>query len=305
MDLWQLKVFTSVVNQKSFSRAGKNIHISQPTVSSHIKELEEHFNCRLLDRLGREVMPTKAGQILYSYANKLLSLKDETESAISDFLGNIKGELIIGGSTIPAGYIIPKIIGPFAASFPDVFINMRAGDTAEIINNILNGEMETGIVGAMVEHPEISQEKLVDDEMKLIIPASHKWAGQKQINCSLLFTEPFIAREEGSGTWESITESMGESGFIPEDLKIIARMGNTASVIQGIINNAGVSILSTIAVEDAVNTGRLKALSVKGLNLKRGFYITTHKKRTLSPISQAFIKFIKDFGFGSNLKIEN
>ncbi|HKK91268.1 MAG TPA: LysR family transcriptional regulator, partial [Desulfobacteraceae bacterium] len=147
MDLWQLEVFKNVVDLKSFSRAGEAVHISQPTVSSHIKDLEAHFSCSLIDRLGREAVPTKAGILLYSYAARLLSMKEETESAISDFLGSIKGELLLGGSTIPAGYIIPRTIGPFAAKFPEISINMMAGDTAAIIASIVNGEIEAGIVG--------------------------------------------------------------------------------------------------------------------------------------------------------------
>ncbi|MFO7883278.1 MAG: selenium metabolism-associated LysR family transcriptional regulator [Desulfobacteraceae bacterium] len=295
MDLWQLKVFTSVVTHKSFSRAGEAVHISQPTVSSHIKELETHFHCTLIDRLGREAVPTKAGKLLFTYASRLLSLTGETESVMNDFLGNIKGDLVIGGSTIPSGYIIPRILGPFAAEFPEIFIHLRTGDTAEIIDTVLKGEIETGIVGAEINHPSLIQEKLINDEMKLIVPASHKWADLEQIDCPSLFKELFIAREKGSGTWKTLTETMTDAGFTPDRLRIIARLGNTASVIQGIINNAGISILSVIAVEEYIKSGRLKALSVNDLNLKRSFYITTHKKRTLSPIAETFVHFIKNF----------
>lgn len=293
MDLWQLKVFVNVVKQKSFSKAGETIHLSQPTVSSHIKELEDHFGCRLIDRLGREAVPTKAGEILFSYAKKLLVLKDETEAAISSFLGRIRGHLTIGGSTIPAGYILPKYIGPFARQYPDVTITLLAGDTAEIVRTIARGETEAGIVGARVSNPQVVQEKFIEDEMKLIVPGGHKWAKMKSIPCEMLFEEPFLARESGSGTWASITQSMVDAGFYADKLKIVARMGNTASVIQGIINQAGISILSTIAVEDALESGKLKALSVEGLNLKRNFYLTTNRKRTLSPISETFVAFLK------------
>ncbi|MBI9091482.1 MAG: LysR family transcriptional regulator [Desulfobacterium sp.] len=294
MDLWQLKVFTSVVEKRSFSKAAEAIHLSQPTVSSHIKELEEHFGCRLMDRLGRETVPTKAGELLFSYAKKLLLLRDEAESAISDFQGKLRGHLKVGGSTIPSGYILPKMIAPLAKAFSEVSISLVAGDTAEIIDQVTQGEIEVGIVGARVDSPLVNQEKLVDDEMKLIVPASHKWADRDQVECSMLFSEPFLAREQGSGTWRSITKSMETAGFNTERLNIIATMGNTASVIQAVLANAGISILSTIAVADLLESGRLKALSVKGLDLRRSFYITTHGKRTLSPLSKTFIKFIKE-----------
>jgi len=118
MDLWQLHIFVSVVQKKSFSKASEAINLSQPTVSTHIKELEEHFQCRLLDRLGKTTEPTRAGMILYDHAKQLLGLRDLTESAMLDFLGHTKGELNIGGSTIPAGYIIPKPSAHFPKNSP-------------------------------------------------------------------------------------------------------------------------------------------------------------------------------------------
>ncbi len=293
MDIWQLKIFKNVVEKKSFSRASKAIHLSQPTVSSHIKDLEEHFECKLLDRLGREVVPTKPGEILYSYATRILSLTMEAETAVFEFFGNVKGDLIVGGSTIPAGYIIPRLIGPFSRQFPGVNISVLAGDTDQIIKRVEKGEAEIGIVGASTNNPKIDQEKLINDEMKLIVPYSHKWADREEIHKSMLFDDPFLLREEGSGTWKSILKSMEDAMLNPLDFNIAARMGSTAAIIQGILSKAGISILSTIAVEDDITTGRLKALTVRGLNLHRSFYIVTHKKRTLSPIAREFLNFLK------------
>ena len=163
MDLWQLHIFISVVENKSFSKASFAINLSQPTVSLHIKELEAHFQCRLLDRLGKITEPTKAGELLYQYAKRLLSLRDQTESALQDFLGNAKGTLFIGGSTTPSGYIIPRLIGPFLKQFPDISIELTAGDTMQIVQQIKKGKIEIGIVGAKIDDPQIKQEKLMSD----------------------------------------------------------------------------------------------------------------------------------------------
>jgi len=293
MDLWQLHIFVSVVEKKSFSKASETINLSQPTVSTHIKELEEHFQCRLLDRLGKITEPTRAGRILYKYAKQMLALREETQSAMLDFLGHTKGKLIMGGSTIPAGYIFPKLMGAFKQIYPDVAISLTAGDTSQIIQAVKQGALELGVVGAKAEDPAIEQEKLVRDEMKLIVPAGHEWAGRDSVPGDQLFTQPFIAREQGSGTWKSILSSMDEAGFDSKALVPNVTMGNSVSVIQGVLSGVGISILSTIAVAEELRTGRLSALSVDGLNLTRHFYLTLSKKRTRSPICQKFIAFAK------------
>lgn len=298
MDLWQLHVFVSVVEKKSFSKASQAINLSQPTVSTHVKELEDLFHCRLLDRLGKTTEPTRAGRVLYDHAKQLLALRDQTQSAMMDFLGHTKGELKVGGSTIPAGYIIPKLMGGFIREFPQVSISLYAGDTLQVIDLVKNGDLELGMVGALSSDPAIFQERLMTDEMKLIVPAHHKWAGRTSIACSEIFNEPFIAREKGSGTWQSILKSMDGAGFSSQNLFTCVTMGNSISVIQGILNHVGISILSTMAVADEIKAGRLHALSVTDLDLSRYFYLTLACKRTQSPICNKFIEFTKQ-----NLKI--
>jgi DNA-binding transcriptional LysR family regulator len=294
MDLWQLNVFCKVVEQKSFSRAGSVVHLSQPTVSSHIKDLEEHFSAVLIDRLGKEALPTKAGRLLYRYARRLLSLRDETETVMSQFQGKIKGRLSIGGSTIPGGFILPRIIGEFNSKYPDVTVSLIVGDTEHILNEILSGELELGIVGAATENRKIMQKRFLDDDMRLIVPAGHKWAGRKRVKIEDLSGEPFIVREKGSGTLKSINTSLLKKDVSTDDFKIIAEMGSTMSVIQAVKQNLGVSIVSEIAVSDDVKAGTLRALDVAGLNLKRSFFLTHHKQRSLSPLGEAFLSFLNE-----------
>lgn len=294
MDLWQLHIFVSVVEQKSFSRASEQIHLSQPTVSTHIKELEAHFQCRLLDRLGKVTEPTRAGVILYDYAKRMLALKQETQSAMQDFLGQTKGQLLIGGSTIPAGYILPRMMGAFKNAFPDVSILMTVGDTSQITGAVKDGDLELGVVGAKTNDPDIVQEKLIEDEMKLVIPSSHEWAARESVTCKALLAQPLIAREQGSGTWRTVIAGMEKAGVDISRLKPAVTMGNCVSVIQGILNNVGISIISTIAVADELARGRLHALTVEDLDLSRNFYLTLSRKRIQSPICKKFIEFLKD-----------
>jgi DNA-binding transcriptional LysR family regulator len=293
MDVWHLNIFKEVVEHKSFSLAARAVALTQPTVSSHIKELENHFGCRLLDRLGREVLPTRAGELLYTHAKKILAQFSETESAMAGFLGNISGRLDIGGSTIPGTYILPRVIGRFLAHHENVNISLIVGDTAQIVENIIASKLEFGVVGARSESGRIVQTRLIEDDMRLIVPADHQWAHKNQVSLSMMLAEPFIIREAGSGTRKSLQQRLDEMGGDIGQLNIVAEMGSTAAVIQGIKYRVGISILSPVAVSDELAAGTLKALRVTGMQLKRYFYLTVRQDRTPSPLCAAFIDFLR------------
>lgn len=291
MDLWQLRIFCKVVELQSFSKAGEAVHLSQPTVSSHIKDLEDHFDIPLIDRMSRQVFPTKAGEILYEYARRLLLLRDEAEIAMAEFAGKIKGHIAIGGSTIPAGYILPHVIGRFSTTYPDVRVTLVVGDTAEILSKTVAGRIEMSIVGAISKEKTLQQTNLISDEMVLVAPSTHKWSRRRRIKIPELIKEPFIIREEGSGTLKSIEQALNKKNLSVRDLNVVSVMGSTEAVRQAIKSHAGVSILSAIAVAEEVRSGRLIALKIEGVNLDRNFYLTTHKQRSLSPLCRTFIEF--------------
>jgi len=293
MDLWQLHIFCKVVELKSFSKAAEAVHLSQPTVSSHIRDLEEHFSCRLIDRLSKEALATKAGELLYGYARRLTSLREETETALSVFHGKMKGCLAIGGSTIPGTYMMPRLVGSFKTRYPDVMVSLVIGDTEKIIKAILSGELELGIVGAKTENKNISQHLLLDDEMCLIVPANHKWFRKKEVELDLLLKEPFIVREHGSGTLKSIRQNLSGRDIRMDDFNVVAEMGSTEAVCQGIKSGLGVSIVSKIAVSEALKAGTLKALAITGFKLRRNFYLVLHKYRSLSPLGNALIEHVR------------
>lgn len=292
MDLWQLRIFCKVVELKSFSRAGESVHLSQPTVSSHIKELEEHFGTRLVDRLSRKVLPTKAGELLYDYAQQLVALREKTEAVMAEFSGKMKGRLTIGGSTIPGGYLLPRIVGLFSNRYPEVYIALKVADTSEILSMVANGRLEAGVVGAKSNDKLLHQVPVADDEMCLVVPSDHAWAHRRTIRLKELFGEPFIVRELGSGTLRSIEQQLHKKGFGIDDFSIVAEMGSTEAVRQAVKNKVGLSILSLIAVADDIETGQLKAISIEGLKLKRRFYLTTHKQRSPSPLCATFNEFL-------------
>jgi len=293
MDLWQLKIFCKVVELNSFSKAGGVVHLSQPTVSSHIKDLENSLSCRLIDRLPKKAIPTKAGELLYQYARKLLSLREEAHMALSDFQGTIKGRLLIGGSTIPGVYILPRIIGRFIKLYPDVTVSLLQGDTQQVTDAVISGDLELGIVGARCDDPACRQEPIVDDQLCLVVPWDHKWAGFNSVTMEMLRGEPFIVREPGSGTLRSIQERFSRKGYDLAALRIVAEMGSTEAICQAIKAKVGLSILSAVAVNEDVTANRLKTLDIQELALTRRFYLTSNRQRTSSPVAQAFEDLIR------------
>lgn len=294
MDLWRLHIFCKVVELRSFSKAGSSVYLSQPTVSSHIKDLEDHFECKLIDRLGREVAPTKAGELLYGYAAKMMALKENAERALAEFQGLVRGHLTIGGSTIPGGYILPPLLGKFKQAYPQVTVTLIESDTAGIIQDTMEGRVELGIVGAKAREIQLVQEKVMDDKMYLIVPKGHKWAAAGHVKLEQLIKEPFIMREPGSGTRKSIEQVLDKSGHWSGQLNVVAEMGSTEAVRQAIKAGVGVSILSECAVGDELAAGTLKKVGINGISFQRAFYLIIHKHRTQSPLCHAFAKFLKE-----------
>jgi DNA-binding transcriptional LysR family regulator len=295
MNLWQLKVFCKVVELGSFSKAGQVIHLSQPTVSSHIKDIENHFGTQLIDRLTRKAVPTKAGELLYDYAKRLIRLREEAEAAMADFMGKKRGSIHIGGSTIPGGYLLPPAMATFRRDFPEVKLTLAIDDTAAIIEAVQDGQVELGLVGAQSSSHQIGQRKLLEDEMRLIVPGSHPWSAMKVVTLEHLKVEPFLLRETGSGTRKSLQLSLQKVDVDIAELKVCVELGSTEAIRQGIKHGAGVSILSPIAVQSELENGTLAALSIEGVDLKRSFYLTWHKERTLSPLATTFCTFLERF----------
>jgi DNA-binding transcriptional LysR family regulator len=298
MDLWRLKVFRAVVEQGSFSKAARSIHLSQPTVSSHIKDMETHYGCRLLDRFEKTVVPTRAGEMLYQYAGRLLAMHDEAEAALAASQGVVRGELVIGGSTIPAGYLLPAVIGRFIRQYPDVRVSLRTGDTGQITGDILSGILELGVVGARSPDKRLVQKKIMDDELRVIVARDHKWAGRRRIDLDDVAREPFIIRERGSGTLMAIEEKLAGSGLSSRGLNVVAELGSTEAIIQGVRHGLGVSIVSLLAVREAEAAGMLRSLAISGVTLTRQFYSIRRKGRTESPAGSAFRGLVEASGAG-------
>ncbi len=292
-DLRQLEIFKKVVDLESFSKAAQAVFLAQASVSERIANLETTVGVRLLDRLGRRVVPTKAGELLYKHAEMLLEMKNTACLEMQDFMGIKQGEIRIGASTIPGEYILPKVMGRFRKRYPQVSVSLTVGSTGDIENFILEGDFELGVIGSLSTDRHLIVQELWRDELVIAVPVAHRWSTREEISLDELCEEPFILREMGSGTlrmFEEYLRSM-DSGSV-ETLRAVARFGTSTAVKEGIKAGLGISIISYRALDTELKTGILKALRIKGLPMSRSFYLIRDKRRMPSPLCRAMLKFL-------------
>jgi DNA-binding transcriptional LysR family regulator len=292
MDIHALELFCRIVESGSFSKAADAAYLTQPTVSGHIKKLEGEVGVRLLDRLGHRATPTKAGDLLYRYAKRILDLRQEAQQALDEFKGGLKGELMLGASSIPGGYLLPPLIGRFRAQYPDISVVLKVSDSKEIIEAVIDGEYEVGAVGAQFDDGRLEYQKFAEDEMVLVVPPTHPWASRSSVKANELPTQPFLIRERGSGTRKIMEQALDQHNLSMGAFRVIGEMGSNEAIRQAVKTGGGIALISRLAVASDIRHHELNAIPVAGLKLTRVFYLITHRHRSRSPICNAFLTFI-------------
>lgn len=293
MDIRRLDLFCKVVELKSFTRAAEVMNLSQPSVSEHIRLLEEAVGERLLDRLGREVVSTPAGRRFYPYARRIVQLQDEGMQAMTQFRGELSGQLTIGASTIPGTYILPLAIEEFKRRYPAGRVTVRIAGSAVIQQGVVDGDLEFGLIGQQLREPRCEFERLCDDSLVLVVAAGHPWFGLDQVTPQAVAGQVFIQREPGSGTRTMAEAALVNAGCDVEQLQVVAELGSNEAVRQAVLAGVGVSILSSRSVQEDIARGDLAAVTVAGLDVHRSFYLVFRRKRQLSPLAEAFLDHLQ------------
>ena len=270
--------------------ASEELHISQPTISEHIKNLEISLDCRLFDRLGRSIMPTAEADALYPKALQILDDLDRIQEEITATGTGIRGKLVIGASTIPGTYILPRLAYSFKKKYPDIEFEIPIEDSRMITSLILQHELLCGIVGAKTTSEKLLYEPLIEDELVLV--AAKKILAQKTVTLKELATLPFLQRETGSGTRQTF-ENFLKKNMSSDALNVVATLGSTSAVKQAVKEGLGVSVISRIAVQEELDNNILREIPIRNLKMKRKFYLVRQKKRTLPAQYLAFCKHLK------------
>lgn len=285
-----MESFIRVADLRSFTKAAESMYLTQPTISGHIRGLEKELGVRLLDRARAGVTLTEAGRLLYNYARRLLQLLKETQEAMEGLTGLLRGELRIGGSTIPGEYILPPLIGRFKRDYPGINLLLKVGDTMTISNDLLKGEVDLAVVGAKLYQGRLLYKEVFRDEITLVAATPHPLSAKGEARLSDLPKLDLILREEGSATRLILERRLKDKGTSLKDLKVVAILGSTSAVKEGVLAQVGVSFLSRLSVKNELEAGLMKEIRVRGLPpMKRSFFLAVSKGRTLSPAGKIFL----------------
>jgi DNA-binding transcriptional LysR family regulator len=291
LDLRLLEVFCSVYEHKSFGKAAETLLLSQPTISGHIKNLEEALGVQLFDRLPRRIVPTQAARILYRHGQAIVSRREIALQELKGFLNRVEGSLAISASTIPGEYLLPQLLVSFHNEYPAVEVNLKISDSERVCREVAEGLGELGFVGMKLDIFGLEFRHFASDTLVLVVPNNQDWRGVRSISVADLKEKPFLARERGSGTRLAFETQMGCS---LDDFRVVATLSSTNAVKEGLKSGLGVSVLSLLAVQTETEKGLLKTVKIEGLeSLRRGFFIVVNRRLTLSPIAKLFLEFVE------------
>lgn len=289
LDLNKLRVFATVAKYEHYSRAAEALATSQPALSVHVHDLERQCGTPLFEREGRGVRLTDAGRLVYAYARRILALSTEMEEAVLALQGLRTGHLRLGASTTIGEYLLPTMLGSFRRQFPGVEVAVEIANTQRIADRLRHGELHLGLMGEPLADPDLEYEPFLDDQLVLIVPPSHRWAGAA-VSVPELSTEALIAREPGSATRDVTEQALAALGV---KMAIGLELGGTEAVKGAVAAGLGVAFVSACAVRQDLASGRLAAATVRGLDIRRQFQIAYRRGRRLTPAELAFIPVLR------------
>lgn len=293
MNFHQLHIFYTVAEKGSFSAAAQALHMTQPAVTMQIQSLEDYFGTKLLHRSTKKIELSEAGRTLLPHAKRSVELVRQTDEAMSAFTQMLQGRLQLGASLTIGEYVLPRMLGPFALQYPDISIVMKVMNTTQIMDDILKHQLNFGLIEAPVNHPDMIVEPVMQDELKLIVPAGHDLAKCSKVNIEDVMNYPFVLREKGSGTRQVMEDQLQKKKIDPQDMNVVMELGSTGAVKSAVEAGVGITMLSPSSVQHELALGLVHIVDIRGLEFKRQFY-AIHLKSSLLPLSAvAFLNYLR------------
>jgi DNA-binding transcriptional LysR family regulator len=290
--LRQMRVFAAVARSRSFTRAARELHLTQPAVSQQIKLLETEIGLPLLEHVGRQIHLTAAGDELLRYASQVTELLREAGESLAAMRGLKRGVLKLG-TVSTAKYFAPSLLSAFAPAYPEVTIRFTVGNREEIIQQLAANETDLVIMGRPPRELVTVAEPFAKHPLVIIAPPDHPLAGKRRIPLQRMGNENFIIREEGSGTRAAMEHVFSKHGVA---IHASMEVSSNETIKQAVMAGMGISFISihTVALELAV--GKLVTLNVTGLPLIRDWFVIHRRDKRLSPIAAAFRRFLLERG---------
>jgi DNA-binding transcriptional LysR family regulator len=297
--LQQMEALVHLIGERSFSRAAKKMLLTQPALTKLIKNLESAVSVQIVNRGGAGVSLTPEGKVLYDYACRILRLREEAREKIARARGSESGIISVVASTIPAAYILPRILSPFRRSYPGIQVRVQAADSEGALETILSGEAEIGFVGKKPPGRKIHVEELWADRLVLAVPVGHPWAKKSSVTVKELAKEPFVVREKGSGTREIMDACLKENrGLSLADLNVVAELGSSEAVKEAVIAGVGLSVISVHAVARELKQGIIAGLPIRNCRIERSFYLIYRRQFDLMLHHRLFMDYVRQYKIG-------
>jgi DNA-binding transcriptional LysR family regulator len=287
MDVRDLQVFLSVAKHMNFTRAGEEVHLSQPSVSVRIRQLEHDLGSKLFEHLGKKVALTEAGELLIPYATRVIAAMDDARHAIDELKGLERGSLRIGASTTPGMYLIPRTIAQFKRRYPNIDVHLAVKDTRQIEEGVIRNEFDFGFVGGHLAGDEVEVLPWITDEIILIVPLGHRLSTKRSVTVQDLSSEKFIFREAGSATRAVVATHLRK---LRVDVAAVMEIENPESVKKAVQNGLGIAFISGFAAATDLKAKTLVGVKIRNVKIRRELKIVYRRDKHLSRAAQAFIE---------------
>jgi len=289
--LHQLRTFRAVAEQLSFSAAAHELSISQPSVSYQVKELEAVLGLPLIDRLGKRVRLTEAGEVLYEYARRTLTLLDEATLVMEQMRGIERGTLRVGASTTVGIYVIPLALGAYKKLHPNLALSLEIGARETLQERVKRGVLDLAVLSLPIADPDLESTSFMDDELVMVVPAGHTLAGRSNLTLRDFTGESFLMREPGSGTRIAVEMASRRAGV---SLQVGMELGSNGAIKHAVEAGLGVAVLSSHAIELERRGGGLVVVDIEGFPILRPWSIVHLRRRQLPSAVGQFIEFLRD-----------
>ena len=290
----RLQVFFTVARLLSFTRAAEVLHMTQPAVTFQVRQLEEQFDTRLFDRNHNRVSLTEAGRLVFRYAERIFETYTEMEAAMRELKGAVGGAVVLGASTTVAEYLLPTLLGAFLRSHPEVGISLRVGNSEAVVAMVEESEIDLGVVEAPVSNRNLIVQACLIDHLRLIVPPDHRLATRRKVTLRDFLDEPFVCREEGSGTREVIMEYLTRQGCTRNRLNLCMELGSPEAIKGAVAAGMGISMLSESVIAKEIALGQLVAIPLDP-PLERPISLVHARQKFRVPTLEVLLSFIREY----------